>query len=168
MVEVLKLNGKIVPRLHVRRNIRMLWTPLNHHCVVYLKVWFSGCLLFGGIFVLKSHVGSLNLVRCLESGSICFLEVGLVLQLCWFQSVTRRLSVVEKSSASRRIRYQRLDCSLSPECCSWKFCSPRRKFNMENWSPRPIIGESVSPLEKWSVSWCCIFLFMSANQVVLE
>ena len=42
-----------------------------------LRVWFPGCSLFRirGNFVLKSHVGSLNDVRCPESRSVRFSEV---------------------------------------------------------------------------------------------
>ena len=47
-----------------------------------LWVWFPVCPLFGGNFVLKSHVGSSSFVRCPESRSVRFSEVALVLQLC--------------------------------------------------------------------------------------
>ena len=40
-----------------------------------LRVWFPGCPLFRGNFVLKSVVGSLDLVRCPESRSVRFSEV---------------------------------------------------------------------------------------------
>ena len=40
-----------------------------------LRVWFPGCPLFRGNFVLKSAVGSLDLVRCPESRSVRFSEV---------------------------------------------------------------------------------------------
>ena len=40
-----------------------------------LRVWFPRCPLFRGNFVLKSAVGSLDLVRCPESRSVRFSEV---------------------------------------------------------------------------------------------
>ena len=49
---------------------------------IILWVWFPVCPLFGGNFVLKSHVGSSSFVRCPESRSVRFSEVALVLQLC--------------------------------------------------------------------------------------
>ena len=49
---------------------------------IILWVWFPVCPLFGGNFVLKSHVGSLSFVCCPESRSVRFSEVALVLQLC--------------------------------------------------------------------------------------
>ena len=49
---------------------------------IMLWVWFPVCPLFGGNFVLKSHVGILSFVRCPESRSVRFSEVALVLQLC--------------------------------------------------------------------------------------
>ena len=39
----------------------------------------SGCLLFRGSFALKSHVGSLDLVRCPESRSVHFSEVTITM-----------------------------------------------------------------------------------------
>ena len=39
-----------------------------------LRVWFPGCPLFRGNFVLKSAVGSLDLVRCPESRGIHFVH----------------------------------------------------------------------------------------------
>ena len=44
-------------------------------CATILQVWFSGCPLFRGNFVLKNHVGSSNLVRCPESRSVRLSEV---------------------------------------------------------------------------------------------
>ena len=49
---------------------------------IILWEWFPVCPLFGGNFVLKSHVGSSSFVRCPESRSVRFSEVVLVLQLC--------------------------------------------------------------------------------------
>ena len=40
-----------------------------------LGVWFPGCPLFRGNFVLKSAVGSVALVSCPESRSVRFSEV---------------------------------------------------------------------------------------------
>ena len=71
----------------------------------FLLVRYSEAIVY-----LKSHVGSSSFVRCPESRSVRFSEVALVLQLRWFQSVTRSLSVIERLSASRRVRYRRLDC----------------------------------------------------------
>ena len=51
-------------------------------CMFYLWVWFLACPLFGGNFILTSHVGSSSFVRCPESRSVRFSEVALVLQLC--------------------------------------------------------------------------------------
>ena len=39
------------------------------YCAI-LEVWFPGCPLFRGNFVLKSAVGSVALVRCPESRSV--------------------------------------------------------------------------------------------------
>ena len=39
-------------------------------CATILYVWFPGCPLLRGMFVLKSHVGRSNLVRCPESRSV--------------------------------------------------------------------------------------------------
>ena len=44
------------------------------YCAI-LGAWFPGCPLFRGNFVLKSAVGSVALVRCLESRSVHFSEV---------------------------------------------------------------------------------------------
>ena len=44
------------------------------YCAI-LGVWFPGCPLFRGNFVLKSVVGSVALVRCPESRSVRFWEV---------------------------------------------------------------------------------------------
>ena len=46
-----------------------------------------------------------DFVRCPESGSVRFSEVANVLQLWYFQSVTRQVSIVAWVSASRRVRY---------------------------------------------------------------
>ena len=51
-----------------------------------------------------------DFVRCPESESIRFSEVAYVLQLWYFQSVTRHVSVVAWVSASRRVRYGRFHC----------------------------------------------------------
>ena len=51
-----------------------------------------------------------DFVRCPESGSVRFSEVANVLQLWYFQSVTRQVSVVAWVSASRRVRYGRFHC----------------------------------------------------------
>ena len=52
-----------------------------------------------------------DFVRCPESGSVRFSEVANVLQLWYFQSVTRQVSVVAWVSASRRVRYGRFHCT---------------------------------------------------------
>ena len=49
------------------------------HGIVNFKGVVSGCPLFRGSFALKSHVGSLDLVRCPESRSVRFSEVANVL-----------------------------------------------------------------------------------------
>ena len=51
-----------------------------------------------------------DFVRCPESGSVRFSEVANILQLWYFQSVTRQVSVVAWVSASRRVRYGRFHC----------------------------------------------------------
>ena len=51
-----------------------------------------------------------DFVRCPESGSVRFSEVANILQLCYFHSVTRQVSVVTWVSASRRVRYGRFHC----------------------------------------------------------
>ena len=68
------------------------------------RAWFPAQCPRGD-FVLKSHVGSSNLVRCPELRSVRFSEVDLALQLSILisTSVTRSLSVVERLSASRRV-----------------------------------------------------------------
>ena len=45
-----------------------------NYCAI-LGVWFPGCPLFRGNFVLESAVGSVALVRCPESRSVRFSEV---------------------------------------------------------------------------------------------
>ena len=52
-----------------------------------------------------------DFVRCPESGSVCFSEVANILQLWYFQSVTRQVSVLAWVSASRRVRYGRFHCN---------------------------------------------------------
>ena len=59
--------GRPGTRLHTRVGMCMYGT--------ILRVWFPGCPLFKGNFVLKSAVGSLDLVRCPESRSVRFSEV---------------------------------------------------------------------------------------------
>ena len=46
----------------------------RNYCAI-LGVWFPGCPLFRGNFVLESAVGSVALVRCPESRSVRFSEV---------------------------------------------------------------------------------------------
>ena len=47
----------------------------------------SGCPLFRGSFALKSHVGSLDLVRCPESRSVRFSEVANILYITMLNSI---------------------------------------------------------------------------------
>ena len=70
----------------------------------------SGCPLFRGKNVRWSAVRREYFVRCPESGSVRFSEVANVLQLWYFQSVTRQVSVVAWVSASRKVRYGRFHC----------------------------------------------------------
>ena len=51
--------------------------------------------------------------RCPELGSVRFSEVTNVLQLWYFQSVTRQVSVVAWVSASQRVCYGRFHCIVT-------------------------------------------------------
>ena len=67
-------------------------------------MWFPECPLFGGKNTLRKRFGTKDSVRCSEFGGSRFSEVANVLQVWDFQSVTRALSALGSTSASRSVR----------------------------------------------------------------
>ena len=80
---------------------------------VNVKVWFVECPLFGGKNTLQKCFGTKDSVHCLEFRGGRFSEVASVLQVWYFQSVTRTLSTLGSVSASRSVRSGRFYCSYA-------------------------------------------------------
>ena len=94
-----------------------------------LGEWLPGIPLFRGKNAWWSAVRRKDFVRCPESGSVRFSEVANVLQLWYFQSVTRQVSVVAWVSASRRVRYGRFHCSCFMHVVGQYKFNPRDEFS---------------------------------------
>ena len=77
------------------------WARHNFVCVV------SWCPLFGINFVLKSHIGSMSLVRCPESRSV-YISIKLMLDTIRNTMVVRYREAILFSEGQLR----RLDCIL--------------------------------------------------------
>ena len=103
------LRGRLPKNMNACGFAILICTPLRKHNCNF-RGMASGCPLFRGKNVWWSAVQREDFVRCPESGSIRFSEVANVLQLWYFQSVTRQVSIVAWVSTSRRVHYGRFHC----------------------------------------------------------